>query len=119
MRLKGGVAASAQGTVKTGLDRGLDVLCCLYDGIKLGKFSPFASNSDSFAHSGGVGLKECPHLLLCRWLLPVTSIPDSPLGFFFFIKRSFVEDPLLNPKAPEMNQGQHQGHGLGTRTVYV
>jgi hypothetical protein len=78
------------GTVKTGLDRGLDVLCCLYDGIKLGKFSPFASNSDSFAHSGGVGLKECPYLLLCRWLLPVISIFDSPLGFFFFIKRIFT-----------------------------
>lgn len=86
MRPEGRVAVSAQGTVKMGLDRGLDVLCCLYDGIKLGKFSPFASNSDSFAHSGGVGLKECPHLLLC------ISIPDSSLGFFFFIKRSFIPD---------------------------
>lgn len=90
MRPEGRVAASAQGTVKTGLDRGLDVLCCLYDGIKLGKFSPFASNSDSFAHSGGVGLKECPHLLLCRRLLPVISIPDSPWAFSFSLREALL-----------------------------
>lgn len=42
----GRVAASAQGTVKTGLDIDLDVLSAAFTSrIKLGKFFPLASNS--------------------------------------------------------------------------
>lgn len=40
MRPEGGVAESALGTVRMGLDKDLDVLCGLDNGIKLGVFPP-------------------------------------------------------------------------------
>lgn len=70
MRLEGGVAKSAPGTVRMGLDRDLDVLCGLYNGIKLGKFS-LCFSSDSFHTEGRRGPEGIPPL-------PALQMASSP-----------------------------------------